>query len=94
LHTLQDAFASVYNWQYLHCLQLWCRVVSEHFGPTLAPLTYPLTQVFIGTIRYACGLWKSWLFCYTVAVLDSVAAFMTQLLPLFFPLPLFGRGRN
>lgn len=56
-----DAFKNVYNWQYVHSLDFWSCVLSEHCSPLkeaeagkesqLKLLIYPLVQVTLGAMR-------------------------------------------
>ncbi|KAL2199043.1 Noc2p family-domain-containing protein [Corynascus similis CBS 632.67] len=56
-----DSYRTVYNWQYVHSLDFWSCVLSEHCSPLkeaeagkesqLKPLIYPLVQVTLGAMR-------------------------------------------
>ncbi|KAF2719836.1 Noc2-domain-containing protein [Polychaeton citri CBS 116435] len=50
----KEGYKAVYNWQYVHSLDFWSRVLSAHaIEPTspLRPLLYPLVQVTLGALR-------------------------------------------
>ncbi|KAK3393717.1 Noc2p family-domain-containing protein [Podospora didyma] len=56
-----NSYKAVYNWQYVHSLDFWSCVLSEHCSPLreaetgkatqLKPLIYPLVQVTLGAMR-------------------------------------------
>ena len=60
-HNANEAYKQVYNWQYVHALDFWSRVLSTHCNSLteatlgrespLRPLIYPLTQVTLGALR-------------------------------------------
>jgi nucleolar complex protein 2 len=57
----KDSYKTVYNWQYVHSLDFWSRVVSMHCESLreaesgkpspLRPLIYPVVQVTLGAMR-------------------------------------------
>ena len=57
----QESYKTVYNWQYVHSLDFWSCVLSEHCSPVkeaengkeseLRPLIYPTVQVTLGAMR-------------------------------------------
>ncbi|KAK9238617.1 Noc2p family-domain-containing protein [Lipomyces kononenkoae] len=61
VHKSKDSYKTVYNWQYIHSLDFWRRVLSLHCDTAkelkegkesaLRPLIYPLVQVILGTMR-------------------------------------------
>ncbi|KAK5121240.1 hypothetical protein LTR85_005406 [Meristemomyces frigidus] len=49
-----ESYKTVYNWQYVHSLDFWSRVLSAHStepASPLRPLIYPLVQVTLGALR-------------------------------------------
>lgn len=49
-----ESYKTVYNWQYVHSLDFWTRVLSAHCTESdspLRPLIYPLVQVTMGALR-------------------------------------------
>jgi nucleolar complex protein 2 len=52
----KESFQAVYNWQYVHSLCLWSKLLGALVAKTgnefLQQLIYPLTQVIMGTIKY------------------------------------------
>lgn len=57
----RESYKTVYNWQYVHSLDFWSCVLSEHCSPIkeaesgkkseLEPLIYPTVQVTLGAMR-------------------------------------------
>ncbi|KAF7730563.1 Nucleolar Complex 2 protein [Apophysomyces ossiformis] len=54
----QESYKTVYNWQYIHCVDFWANVLATHCQhrengdeSPLKPLIYPLVQVALGAIR-------------------------------------------
>lgn len=60
-NTTKESYKTVYNWQYVHSLDFWSVVLSEHCSAIkeamngkesqLRPLIYPLVQVTLGALR-------------------------------------------
>lgn len=57
----KESYKTVYNWQYVHSLDFWSRVLSAHCDPLreaqagkespLRPLVYPVVQITLGAMR-------------------------------------------
>ncbi|KAL9100198.1 MAG: hypothetical protein Q9163_004404 [Psora crenata] len=59
----KESYKIIYNWQYVHSLDFWSRVLTAHCSPTsnvllkkpqdspLHPLIYPLVQITLGALR-------------------------------------------
>ncbi|KAL8697247.1 MAG: hypothetical protein Q9224_002412 [Gallowayella concinna] len=59
----KDSYKQIYNWQYIHSLDFWSRVIATHCSPvsnpslkassdsSLHPLLYPLVQITLGALR-------------------------------------------
>ncbi|KAL2372097.1 ribosome assembly protein Noc2 [Blastomyces gilchristii SLH14081] len=60
-HPSKDSYKTVYNWQYVHSLDFWSRVLSSHCdaiveatagkASPLRPLIYPVVQITLGAMR-------------------------------------------
>lgn len=60
-HPTKDSYKTVYNWQYVHSLDFWSRVLSSHCDSlaeakagkqsALRPLIYPVVQITMGAMR-------------------------------------------
>jgi nucleolar complex protein 2 len=57
----KDSYKTIYNWQYVHSLDFWSRVISQHCDAlveakagkpsALRPLIYPVVQITLGAMR-------------------------------------------
>ncbi|KAF7592280.1 Nucleolar Complex 2 protein [Aspergillus hancockii] len=60
-NTSKESYKTIYNWQYVHSLDFWSRVLSQHCDglaeakagkqSPLRPLIYPVVQITIGAMR-------------------------------------------
>lgn len=60
-NTSKESYRAVYNWQYIHSLDFWSRVLSQHCDgfveaksgkqSALRPLIYPVVQITVGAMR-------------------------------------------
>ena len=48
----KETFERIYGWQYMNCLRLWARLITNPISDakSLRPLVYPLVQIIIGAI--------------------------------------------
>lgn len=48
----QEAFRKVYEWKFMHCLELWTGAICAYSSEAdFRPLAYPLTQIISGVAR-------------------------------------------
>ncbi|PLB44633.1 Noc2-domain-containing protein [Aspergillus steynii IBT 23096] len=60
-NTSKESYKTIYNWQYVHSLDFWSRVLSQHCDglveaklgkqSAMRPLIYPVVQITIGAMR-------------------------------------------
>lgn len=56
-NTDSASYRSVYNWQFINCLRVWCKLLSQHAdsqqaaSKPLTPLLYPLVQILQSTLQ-------------------------------------------
>ncbi|CAG8027778.1 unnamed protein product [Penicillium olsonii] len=60
-NTTKESYKTIYNWQYVHSLDFWSRVLSQHCDglveaqagkeSALRPLIYPVVQITLGAMR-------------------------------------------
>lgn len=60
-NTTKESYKAIYNWQYVHSLDFWSRVLSQHCDgfveakagkqSALRPLIYPVVQITLGAAR-------------------------------------------
>jgi nucleolar complex protein 2 len=60
-NTTKESYKTIYNWQYVHSLDFWSRVLSQHCDglveaqvgkeSALRPLIYPVVQISLGAMR-------------------------------------------
>ena len=49
----KETFGRIYCWQYINCLRLWGRLITNPISDTkgLQPLIYPLVQIILGVLE-------------------------------------------
>ncbi|KAE8148202.1 Noc2-domain-containing protein [Aspergillus avenaceus] len=60
-NTSKESYKTIYNWQYVHSLDFWSRVLSQHCDglaeakagkqSAMRPLIYPVVQITVGAMR-------------------------------------------
>jgi len=91
-----DSYKTVYNWQYVHSLDFWSRVLATHCETLreatagkespLRPLIYPFTQVTLGAMRLIPTAAYFPLRFHMVRALLRVSAATQTFIPLATPL--------
>lgn len=77
-----ENLASVYNWQYVQSLSLWCRFLVKHTQhKQVSTLIYPLVQIIEGTLRLCPSARWIPLRFHCLAMLNRISAAGNLLIP-------------
>ncbi|XP_052823588.1 nucleolar complex protein 2 homolog [Octopus bimaculoides] len=78
----KDLCQTVYNWQYIRCLELWSTLVSSSPQITvLENLIYPLIEVITGVIKLVLSVRFYPLHFHCIAMLNKISASTSKFIP-------------
>lgn len=79
---LQEAFRKVYQWKFIHCLELWTGAVCAYSSQSeLRPVAYPLAQIISGVARLVPTARYIPLRLRCVSMLNRIAALTGTFIP-------------